>query len=99
MVRLLVIVALLGASASVSLMRAAEAGKPSVLFNGKDLTGWKIKGAETKNKWRVGQVALDENNPAKLTVTPQAEGGILINESAGVNLYTEEKFGDGTLEV
>lgn len=96
MVRLLVIVTLLGAFASLALV-AAEAGKPIVLFNGKDLTGWKIKGNETKNKWRVGQVALDEKNPARLSVTP--EGGVLINESSGVNLYTEEKFGDGTLEV
>lgn len=99
--RLLVVAVLLCLGATCTLVEAAEQGKALVLFNGKDLTGWKIKGSPDKNKWVVGQAALDEKSAAKLAVTPLADGaaGTLVNASSGVNLYTEEKFGDGTLDI
>lgn len=85
---------------------AADDAKPVVLFNGKDLAGWKFKGAEAKSKWVVDRCMMDEKNPAKLTVTPIAPDGDggpaareLINASGGVDLYTEQKFGDGTIEL
>jgi hypothetical protein len=75
-------------------------------FNGIDLKGWKVKGDPKKSKWVVGRASLDEKNPSKLAVTPippQADGGpaarLLVNASGGVDLYTEEKFGDCTVEV
>src|SRR5262245_24658784 len=75
-------------------------------FNGLDLKGWKVKGDPKKSKWVVGRAALDEKDPKKLAVTPippQADGGpgarLLINAASGVDLYTEEKFGDCTIEV
>lgn len=81
--------------------RVAAAGKPVSLFNGKDLTGWKFKGNAERSKWVVGQVSLDEANPAKFTVKPSSEGeGVLINAAGGgVDLYSEETFGDGTYEL
>jgi len=85
----------------------AETGKVVMPFNGKDLKGWKLKGAETKSKWVVGRAILDEKDEKKLAVTPiapEADGGpgvrLLINSAGGgVDLYTEEKFGDCTIEV
>jgi hypothetical protein len=76
-------------------------------FNGRDLTGWKLKGSKEKSKWVVGRCTLDEKDPKKFAVTvipPQADGGpgarLLINSAGGgVDLYTEEKFGDCTIEV
>lgn len=75
-------------------------------FNGTDLKGWKFKGDEKKSKWVVGRAELDEKNPSKLAVTPippQADGGpaarLMINASSGVDIYTEEKFGDCTIEL
>jgi hypothetical protein len=87
-----------------------EVGKPVTLFNGKDLTGWKLRGdpdkAKAKSKWVVGRCMLDEKNPSKFVVTPiapEADGGpaarLLINASGGVDLYSEMKFGDCTVEV
>lgn len=75
-------------------------------FNGTDLKGWKIKGATARSKWVVGRATLDDKNPSRLAVTPippQADGGpaarLLVNASGGVDLYTEEKFGDCTVEI
>ncbi len=75
-------------------------------FNGVDLKGWKFKGDEKKSKWVVGRASLDEKNPTKLAVTPipaAADGGpaarLLVNAAGSVDLYTEEKFGDCTIEV
>jgi hypothetical protein len=85
---------------------SADEGKAIQPFNGVDLKGWKFKGDAKRSKWVVGRVALDEKNPSKLAVTPippQASGGpaarVLINASSGVDIYTEEKFGDCTIEL
>jgi hypothetical protein len=82
------------------LLLAALAGLLSLqesLFNGKDLTGWKIKGPESRNKWKVGKAVWDKETPARLTV---AEGEDLVNtEGKGVDLYTEAKWGDAVIEV
>jgi hypothetical protein len=75
-------------------------------FNGTDLKGWKFKGDAKRSAWVVGRCTLDEKNPTKLSVTPippEASGGpaarLLINARSGVDIYTEEKFGDCTIEV
>jgi hypothetical protein len=87
---------------------AGAADKEKVIkpFNGSDLTGWKFKGDKAKSKWVVGRATLDEKDPTKLAVTalsPQASGGpgarLLINAATSVDLYTEKKFGDCTIEV
>jgi hypothetical protein len=96
-------------TAIVSLLLAGFArAEDKVLqaFNGTDLKGWKFKGDEKKSKWVVGRASLDDKNPSKLAVTPippQADGGpgarLLINAAGSVDLYTEEKYGDCTVEV
>jgi hypothetical protein len=75
-----------------------EPGKPIILFNGKDLTGWKVKSSPAKVQWVVGKAVMDDKNPSKLVVT-EGEGGQLINPNHAGDLYTEQKFGDGTFEV
>jgi hypothetical protein len=85
----------------------AQADKAIMPFNGSDLSGWKFQGAEAKSKWVVGRASMDEKNPSELAVVripPQADGGpgvrALINsEKGGVDLYTEQKFGDCTIEL
>jgi hypothetical protein len=75
-----------------------DAAKAMVLFNGKDLIGWKIKGSPTRVEWVVGKATLDEKNPGKLVVTGAARGD-LINPLHAGDLYTDQKFGDGTFEI
>ena len=87
------VVALLAASVSP----AVEPGtvKP---FNGKDLTGWILKGDPNRSQWTVGTAAMDPDNPRNLKVTPG--GNELINAPGhGLDLYTEAKFGDAVIEL
>ena len=66
-------------------------------FNGKDLGGWKFKGAPEKSKWKVGKASLDPADPHKLLV---AEGGELVNaEGKSIDAYTEATWGDAVIEV
>jgi hypothetical protein len=67
-------------------------------FDGKSLDGWKLKGDAKKSKWRIGTAALDERNPAKLVLNDR--GTELVNvETGGVDIYTDAKYGDCTIEV
>lgn len=75
----------------------ADDKKGQILFNGKNLDGWKIKGDNAdRSKWTVGQAAMDEKNNGKLVVTTAADGkGELINAAGGgVDIYSEAEFGD-----
>jgi hypothetical protein len=67
-------------------------------FDGKSLGGWKLKGDAKKSKWKVGVAALDEANAGKIVL--KDGGGELVNTaSGGVDIYTEAKYGDCTIEV
>jgi hypothetical protein len=80
--------------------KKAEPGKPVVLFNGKDVTSWKVKGKEGPMKWVVGYASMDEKSPNKLVVADKGTGEPqLINPLHSGDLHTEQKFGDGTFEV
>src|SRR5258708_4456621 len=62
-----------------------------LLFNGKDLDGWR---KETGEWMAAGSLALDSNDPKRFALK---EGtGILVNGRTGktVNLITEREFGD-----
>ena len=73
---------------------AAQAVEP---FNGKDLAGWKLKGAAEKSKWKVGKASLDPASQNKFVV---ADGQELVNaQGGGVDLYSEAKHGDALIEV
>ncbi|MHB1034570.1 MAG: 3-keto-disaccharide hydrolase [Pirellulales bacterium] len=96
-----VLVAVLVSLAACSMVLAAQGrqGKRSIRpFNGKDLSGWKMNGDAKQSKWVVGTATLDPANPAQLKVTPG--GKELINAAgAGVDLYTEPKFGDAVIDL
>lgn len=74
---------------------AAETVSP---FDGKSTTGWKIKGDEKKNKWKVGVAALDEKAPNKIVVK-DGSGELINSDSGGIDISTEAKFGDCIIEV
>jgi hypothetical protein len=86
------------------ILTAAAAEDAAVrLFNGTDLKGWKLRGPKEKSKWVVGLATLDPKDPSKLSVAPVRPGEVggpqLVNAAAGVDLYTEQKFADCTVEV
>ncbi len=84
----------LAAWAVAAAWMAPQAVEP---FNGKDLSGWKLKGPAAKSHWKVGKASLDPQDPRKFVVT---EGAELVNaQGGGVDLYTEAKFGDALIEV
>ncbi len=76
-------------------------GKP--LFNGKDLTGWKLRGGEkaaTKSKWSVGGGAfLDLDNPARLFASPGVGTLLCGDDGRGVDLLTVLEHGDCELHI
>ena len=95
--------ALLGLMCALAFCGAALAGDATVIepFNGKDLTGWKAKGPEAKNKWKVGKASLDPANPVQIVC---AEGGnemvnVVAKHGEGLDFYCEQKWGSGTIEI
>ena len=84
---------------------SAGSGKAAEPFNGKDLKGWKLRGDnEKKSKWQVGIARMDEEKPNQLVMLPVAsdtKGPMqLVNtQGGGVDIWTEEKWGDATIEV
>lgn len=87
-------------SCFATILPAAEPAKP---FNGKDLAGWKLKGSEGKSKWKVGFASVDPNNPGQLVVKEAAVAEAvpeLVNAAGGgVDIYTEQTWGDHKLSV
>jgi Domain of Unknown Function (DUF1080) len=74
-----------------------HSGEKTVIpFNGKDLAGWKLRGKDNKNKWTVGTASVDDKG--KLTFNK--EGSELVNTAGGgIDIYTEQEFGDCRVEV
>jgi hypothetical protein len=78
--------------------------KPISPFNGKDLTGWKLKGDAKNSFWKVGVARLNEENKGQLTISeaPSADKAELVNAKTGgggVDISTEERFGDCTISL
>lgn len=96
--------AFLFGSALLPLTSAQEAksGTVSTPFNGKDLSGWKLRGNAAKHKWSVGVAAIDPAKRNQLVIKESTDGkGELVNGNGpgGVDIYTEEKWGDCVIEV
>ena len=81
------------------------------LFNGKDLSGWKVKN-EKKNNWEAfsnSSPILDEKNPGQFDAGKRTGGSkaggddspsSLVNvKGGGSDISTEQKFGSGVYEV
>lgn len=70
-------------------MAALKFGKPVTLFNGKDLTGWKLINDKQKNGFSVADGVLS-NNPVQVEGAPHVSYG---------NLRTEQVFEDFNLKI
>jgi hypothetical protein len=76
-------------------------------FNGKDLSNWSCKGkgkegqtaTPADGKWSVGVVSLDKDKPNALKVEPGGDGAAMACEGRGRDIYTNESFGDCTIEL
>jgi hypothetical protein len=89
---------LLIAAALIAVVPASTfaAGKTRVLFDGKDLAGWR----KPTGTWIVAKsVALDPADPAKFVISPGQ--GVIVNGADGrtVELVTEAEFGDAEVHV
>jgi hypothetical protein len=77
----------------------SKTGSP---FNGKDLTGWKLKGNKEKSNWVVGQAKVFEDKPTLVAVaaaSAPSDGELINQKNGGVDIYTEEKYGDCIIEL
>ncbi len=91
---LILVVGLVGGPVGVA---AEESDGFIELFNGKDLTGWKVKG-DAVGHWQVGTASLDRANPRELAVDPA--GHELINaRGGGHDIHSEQEFGDALVEL
>jgi hypothetical protein len=90
----------LSALALLVVAGVASAAEPITPFNGKDLTGWKLKDAK-KSHWKATTVSINPGNPAQFQVVPSSGGPLwLVNVTGGgTDIYTEQKFGSCTIEV
>ncbi|HET6879975.1 MAG TPA: DUF1080 domain-containing protein [Pirellulales bacterium] len=80
----------------VELARADD--KTIEAINGIDLSGWKTKGEASKSHWTLGKATLKPSDSAQIEVSPG--GKDLINSSGGgVDIYTEQNFGDVHIEL
>jgi hypothetical protein len=81
-------------------LAAAADPKPSEPFNGKDLTGWKLKD-EKKSQWKATVVGTDEKGTG--FVEKELGRGTplqLVNvKGGGCDVFTEQKYGDCTIEM
>ncbi|MGF1581454.1 MAG: DUF1080 domain-containing protein [Gemmataceae bacterium] len=69
-------------------------------FNGKNLDGWKLKKhGRNQSQWKVGEVALNPKNPREFEFQGTKKGVLVNTKGRGVDIYTEEKFGDCTIEL
>jgi hypothetical protein len=91
------------AASLLILIPAARAADPKPIepFNGKDLSGWKLKDPK-KSKWQARLAPLlDPDKPTEFTENAAEKGSpVLANmKGGGCDIYTEQKFGDCTIEV
>jgi len=78
-------------------------GNAAVLFNGKDLNDWVVKGDKNKSKWVVGTPAMSSENP-KLLVNKGGEGAMINlagRHGDSLDFYSKDKdkFGDCRIEL
>jgi hypothetical protein len=81
---------------------AEAAGGKVVLFDGKDLNGWKTQSREAQSHWKVAsEVSLDPADPQKLKAAGEGQGGgsgggvmVLEQPVHGADIVSERKFAD-----
>src|SRR5262245_19673724 len=94
---------LLASSFAVAFLAASPAAddKPIEPFNGKNLTGWKLKN-EKQSKWVTGIPVVDGKDSDQFAVAGipnEAKSLVNFTTRGGCDIYTEAKFGDIHLEI
>jgi hypothetical protein len=86
--------------ASLGNLRAADGPCVHEPFNGKDLSGWKTRRPQG-SQWGVGIAQLDPANPGRLIVSEAGNkpGEFINREAHGVDIYSEQEFGDCTVSI
>ncbi len=76
-------------------------GDAVLLFNGKDLDNWQVKGDKGKSKWIVGTAKVSPDDTELLAnIGGHGEMLNLAREHGdSVDIYTKEKFGDCRIEL
>ncbi len=76
-------------------------GDAVLLFNGKNLDGWAVKGDKEKSKWVAGKAKMSSDDP-KMLVNIDGQGE-MINLAAkhgdSLDFYSKAKFGDCRIEL
>lgn len=69
--------------------------------NSETLDGWKLRGPKFMSKWILGVAMIDPKNPKKLKVLRSDPGTIELanTKKGGVDIYTEQEFGDCIVEL
>jgi len=85
-----------------ALLTGCKSRRVAMPFNGRDLTGWQVKGGDlSKSKWAVGIAEMSKDNPKMLLVRKGT--GEMINTPAhhkdSVDIYCTKKFGDCRIEL
>lgn len=94
----LLVAGVLAAACMITRSVVSADEKPIEPINGIDLSGWKTKGDANKSHWTLGKTSLKPSDPAQLEVAPG--GKELINSAGGgVDIFTEQKFGDVHIEL
>ncbi len=79
----------------------SQYGDAVLIFNGKDLDDWELKGDKVKSKWVVGTAVMSSENP-ELLVSEDGHGE-MINLAAhhgdSIDIYSKAKFGDCRIEL
>ncbi len=98
--RTLLLLASLGTLTGAARLDAADP-KPVEPFNGTDLTGWKLKDTNKASHWAAAAVSVDPAKPNELSVASLTPGSATLAnlKGGGVDISTEQKFGDCTIEV
>lgn len=73
----------------------------AMMPNSDTLDGWKLRGPKFMSKWILGAAMIDPKNSKKLKVVESDDSNIeLVNtKKGGVDIYTEQEFGDCIVEL
>ncbi len=76
-------------------------GNAQLVFNGKNLDEWQVKGNDQKSKWAVGKAKVSPRDPKQLAA--EKGRGEMINLAArhgdSIDIYSKAKFGDCRIEL
>ncbi|MGW8257643.1 MAG: 3-keto-disaccharide hydrolase, partial [Thermoguttaceae bacterium] len=85
--------------------KSSQANEPvekiATPFNGKNLNGWNFKPSGEQGHWTVGIAKVDPQNPKDLILgfAPNQPGELVNLKGHGVDVYSQPKFGDCTIEL